>query len=181
MSQATTTVPAWLSLVGLAFAALAAGASWASVRLNRRQWLLSQQPFLRLQLLVEPSGDHVLKILNAGPGSARGVRFCLAAGEEYVAGYAGPQFGGFLDAGDKAEVVLDLQATRNDPLQAVAVCWDSVERIHRFSAHDDHFVRRGPRRSPLTASDPEKAFLEIYGQNALENLRQVSGHGRTSE
>jgi hypothetical protein len=113
MSQATATVPVWISLVGVGLAALAAASSWASVRLSRRQWLLSQQPFLRLQLQVEANGDRVLKILNAGPGSARGLRFCLVAGEEFTAGYAGPQFGGVLDAGQTAEVILDLQATRD--------------------------------------------------------------------
>jgi hypothetical protein len=180
MSQAATTIPVWISLAGVGLAALAAGASWASVHLSRRQWLLSQQPFLRLQLLVEPNGDRVLKILNAGPGNARGIRFCLAAGHEYVAGYAGPQFGGLLSPGDKAEVVLEIQATKNDPVQAVVVCWDGAERIHKFSAHDDHIVRR-KTRNPLTATDPEKTFREIYGQRALENLRQASGQGRIPE
>lgn len=174
-------MPVWISLAGVALAALAAAASWASVRLSRRQWLLSQQPFLSIQLLIEGNGDRVLKILNGGPGAARGVRFCLAAGDEYVAGYAAAQFGGVLDTGERAEVLLDLKATRSDSVQAVATCWDGVERIHRFSAHADHSVQRKPRRDPTGATDPEAAFRDQYGIESLRDLRRVDGRGRPTE
>lgn len=177
--DATATVPVWISLAGVGLAALAAAASWASVRLNRRQWLLSQQPFLSIQLLIEANGDRVLKILNGGPGSARGVRFCVAAGDEYVAGYAGAQYGGVLNTGGRAEVVLDLKATRNDSIQAVATCWDGVERIHRFTAHGGHSVKRKPRRDPTDATDPEAAFQDQYGTDSLGDLRRVGGRGRS--
>lgn len=178
MPEAAATVPVWISLAGVSLAALAAAASWASVRLNRRQWLLSQQPFLSVQLLIEANGDRVLKILNGGPGAARGVRFCLAAGGEYVAGYAGAQFGGVLNTGERTEVILDLQATRNDAIQAVATCWDGVEQVHRFTAHGDHSVERKPRRNTTSATDPEAAFRDQYGSDSLRDLRRVSGRGR---
>jgi hypothetical protein len=177
---ATATVPVWISLAGVGLAALAAAASWASVRLSRHQWLLSQQPFLSIQLLIEGNGDRVLKILNGGPGAARGIRFCVSAGDEYVSGYAGAQFGGVLDTGERAEVMLDLKATRNESIQAVAVCWDGVERIHRFSAHGDHSVQRKPRCDPTNATDPEAAFRDQYGTNSLRELSRVSGRGRST-
>jgi len=148
--------------------------------MNRRQWLLSQQPYLRIQLLVEGNGDRVLKILNAGPGAGRGIRFCLAAGEEFVSGYAGPQFGGLLNPGERAEVLVDLKATAKNPLQAVATCWDGADRIHKFSAHDDHRMRRKPRRRLIEATDPERAFEEIYGDDRLNHLKRTSGRGRNS-
>lgn len=181
MPEAVATVPVWISLAGVGLAALAAAASWASVRLNRRQWLLSQQPFLSIQLLIEANGERILKILNGGPGSARGVRFCVAVGDEYVAGYAGAQFGGVLNTGERAEVVLDLKATREDQIQAVATCWDGVERIHRFSARADHSVQRKPRRHASNGTDPERAFCEQYGSDSLRDLRRVHGRGRDPE
>ncbi|MBS1892288.1 MAG: hypothetical protein JST59_13410 [Actinobacteria bacterium] len=168
----------WISLVGVGLAALAAAASWASVRLNRRQWLLSHQPFLSVQLLIERNGDRVLKILNGGPGSARGVRFCVATANNYVAGYAGEQFGGVLNIGERAEIVLDIQAARNDQIKAVATCWDEVERVHIFTAHADHRIRRKSRRSPVDATNPEAAFRGRYGADSLSDLHRADGRGR---
>jgi hypothetical protein len=159
MPEAVATVPVWISLAGVGLAALAAAASWASVRLNRRQWLLSQQRFLSIQLLIERNGDRVLKILNGGPGSARGVRFCVATADEYVAGYAGEQFGGVLNTGERAEIVLDIQASRNDDqIKAIATCWDGVERAHIFTAHADHRIQRKSRRDRADETNPEAAF-----------------------
>lgn len=180
MPEAAATIPAWISLVGVGLAALAAAASWASVRLNRRQWLLSQQPFLSIQLLIERNGDRVLKILNGGPGSARGVRFCVATADEYVAGYAGEQFGGVLNTGERAEVVLDIQAGRDDQIKAVAICWDGVERVHVFTAHADHRTHRKSQRNPVDATNPEAAFRDRYGVDSLRGLRRAHGRGRSN-
>jgi hypothetical protein len=170
-------LPVALSLVGIGLAALAAAASWASVRLNRKQWLLAQQPFLSVQLEIE-NGERILKILNAGAGPARGVRFCLATGDEFASGYAGPQYGGLLHPGKRAEIVLDLEANRDDSIRGVAVCWDGVERIHSFGAKAEHSIRRRRRRGRGDGTDPEEAFRKRYGSDALAGLRRVKGHGR---
>jgi hypothetical protein len=94
----------WITVASVALAAVAATASWASVHLSRRQWLLAQQPFLQGQVVIRHSGEREFKILNAGAGAARGVRFCVAVDEKFAAGYAGPQYGGLLDSGETATV-----------------------------------------------------------------------------
>lgn len=171
-------VPIWVALASTIFAALAAGASAVSVLLNRRQWLASQEPFLLLQLGVESNGERVLNILNAGPSSARGLRFCVAAGDEFAAGYAGPQFGGYLAPGERAELVLDLTAEGSEKMRAVAVCWDGAGRIQLFTDSGEREALRPSKTSPETASDPEVAFRSIFGASSLQGLRRVKGRGR---
>lgn len=170
-------MPAWIALAGVALAALAAGASWASVRLNRRQWLLAQQPFLSLQLVIEQSGERVLKILNAGPGPARGVRFCVAAGAEFASGYAGAQFGGYLAPGQRTELVLELSAEAKTEMSGIVICWDGAERVHRFSTLGGRTISRRNKDSE-GATDPEQAFRAQFGDAALQGLHRVRGRGR---
>jgi hypothetical protein len=170
--------PIWVALGSTIFAALAAGASAVSVWLNRRQWLASQEPFLLLQLGIEASGERVLNILNAGPSSARGLRFCVAAGEEFAAGYAGPQFGGYLAPGERAELVLGLTAEGKEKMRAVAVCWDGAGRIQRFNDGGEREILRPSKSSAEVASDPEAAFRSVFGDNSLQGLRRVEGRGR---
>jgi hypothetical protein len=175
-----SSAPEWIALAGAIFAALAACASWASVRLNRRQWLGSQQPYLSVQLVIERGGERVLNILNGGPGLARGVRFCVVAGEEFASGYAGPQFGGWLGPGQRAQIVLELAVPGGSKMRGVAVCWDGAERVHRFSDSGEHTINSRPRGPAEAASDPEEAFRETFGVDLLAGRRRVAGRGRTT-
>lgn len=173
-----SSTPQWIALAGAIFAALAAGASWASVRLNRRQWLGSQEPHLLLQLVIEQGGERVLNILNGGPGPARGLRFCVVAGEEFASGYAGPQFGGWLPPGERAQVVLELAVSEGSKMCGVVACWDGAGRVHRFSDSGGHSVLRRPKGPPEAATDPERGFHAVFGVDHLQGLRRVTGRAR---
>lgn len=167
----------WITVVSVALAALAATASWASVRLSRRQWLLTQQPFLRGQVIIRQTGERELRILNAGAGAARGLRFCVAVENEFAAGYAGPQYGGLLAPGATATVVLDLAGEGGLKAVGVVLCWDAADRVHQFTMEGKHRVLR--RRSFSDSStDPEAAFENVYGRHSLGELLRVGGTGR---
>jgi len=166
----------WITVASVALAALAAAASWASVHLSRRQWLLAQQPILRSQVMIRQNGERELKILNAGAGPARGVRFCVAVETKFAAGYAGPQYGGFLAPGDTATVVLYLDGEKGSKTRGVILCWDSARRIHQFTTEGKHRVLRRPLSSE-SSTDPEVAFENIHGHQALGGLLRVSGRG----
>lgn len=169
----------WITAASVALAAVAATASWASVRLSRRQWLLAQQPFLRGQVVIRHSGERELKILNAGAGAARGVRFCVAVDEKFAAGYAGPQYGGLLVSGETATVVLDLEGAKGLKALGVVLCWDAVGRVHQFTMEGKHSTFRR-RPSSESSTDPEAAFEKVYGRHALSELLRVGGRGRES-
>lgn len=169
----------WITVASVALAALAAAASWASVRLSRRQWLLAQQPFLRSQVVIRETGERELRILNAGAGSARGVRFCVAVEEKFGAGYAGPQYGGFLASGDTAIVVLGLDGKKGLKAKGVTLCWDAAGRVHEFTMEGRHNVLDRPSSSE-SSTDPEAAFRKVYGRNGLDGLLRVEGRGKDS-
>lgn len=174
-----SSTPEWIALAGAVFAALAACASWASVRLSRRQWLGSQEPHLLIQLVIERGGERVLNILNGGPGPARGVRFCVAAGDEFASGYAGPQFGGWLPPGERAQIVLELTASVGPKMCGVAVCWDGAGRVHQFTDSGRHTAISRPKHPAEAASDPEATFRAVFGDTDLRGLHRVAGRGRT--
>jgi len=166
------------TVTSVALAAIAAIASWASVRLNRRQWLLAQQPILSAQMERQGSGEVHLLILNAGAGPARGVRFCVAVGDKFVSGFAGPQYGGYLRPGDRAVVVLELEAGRGEQANGVVMCWDAIGRVHRFTMHGEHKVLRQRRGVTEQMTDPQAAYRELYGGGALDGLDRVGGRGQ---
>lgn len=140
---------------------------------------MAQQPFLRGQVVIRHGGERELKILNAGAGAARGVRFCVVVEKKFVAGYAGPQYGGLLDPGQTSTVVLDLDGGRGAKAIGVVLCWDSVGRIHQFTMEGDHRVLR-QRSASESSTDPEAAFAKVYGRGALGDLLRVSGRGKES-
>ena len=175
-----SSAPEWIALAGAIFAAVAACASWASVRLNRRQWLGSQEPHLLIQLVIERGGERVLNVLNGGPGPARGVRFCVVAGKEFASGYAGPQFGGWLPPGERAQIVLELTASERSKMRGIAVCWDGAGRVHQFTDSGRHTAISRPKDPAEAASDPEAAFRAAFGDPSLLGLHRVQGRGRTA-
>lgn len=166
----------WAPTASAALAALAATASWVSVRANRRQWLLASRPCLSSQLEMRSNGDIEMTVLNAGPGSARGLRFCVVAGDQFATGYAGPQYGGVLGAQERAVVVLRLKSRHGEQVQGVVLCWDPIGRLHCFTMHGEHRLLRSQRRGP-DPSEPQAAYLKLYGKRSLDGLQRVDGHG----
>src|SRR4051794_28052556 len=109
------TIQDWAPVASTLLAAIAAGAAWKNVRQSRDQWLTERLPQLVAQLKDNVSEARVeLHILNAGPGDARGVRFCVVAGAEYLSGYAGRNYGGLLRGGDTVTIATQL-TTRCGP------------------------------------------------------------------
>ena len=174
----TANSQSWITAVSVAFAAIAAAASWVSIHLSRRQWILAQQPFLSAQLVIRHTGERELRILNAGVGAARGVRFCVVVEDKFVAGYAGPQYGGFLVPGDTACVVVDLNGLKGARARGVVLCWDGAGRVHRFTMEGEHSVLRRPPSMSEASTNPEAAYQDIYGSGTLESLLRVSGRGK---
>jgi hypothetical protein len=169
-------VSTWAPVASATAAALAAGASWISVRLSRKQWKAAQRPELRLQAW-DRGGTIEIVIVNAGGGFARGVGFCVVVGTEYVAGFAGPNLGGFLDSGQR--VVVNAQLTRSsNQVQGVVTCHDVDGFFHAWdAARDQHRVWRGRFTRRALPADPsgQEALNAFYPSLDLGALTRVEG------
>lgn len=76
------------------FAAIAAGASWATVTQNRKERELAQAPDLAVRLIVT-DGTLMLRVHNVGGGAAHGVNYLLVhdnniTWDVVAKGYLGP-------------------------------------------------------------------------------------------
>jgi hypothetical protein len=168
----------WAPVASAVFAFLAATASWVSIRLTRRQWLASQRPYLVPQLVRAADGTIRLEVRNTGAGGAYGVRFCIAVGTEFLTGYAGPQFGGYLATDETAVVQTGLTA-QDGEIDGVVTYWDTIDRIF-VSTLDAPQARevRGRRRRATDPTDPEDAFRKSYRRPADVGRTRVSGLGK---
>jgi hypothetical protein len=92
----------WTTLGGVALAAIAALASWASVALGARARRASLMPELVAQP-IQPEGRERTDFLihNGGGGLARGCGFVFVVGNDYAMGHVS---GGFLRPGERAYV-----------------------------------------------------------------------------
>lgn len=171
-------VRVWAPVASAVFAFLAATASWVSIRLTRRQWLASQRPYLVPQLVRVADGSVRLEIRNTGAGGAYGVRFCVAVGTEFVAGYAGPHFGGYLATDETA--IVETQLTSDGDVTGVVTYWDTIDRVlmSRLDIPGVHEVR-GRRRRRSDPTDPDEAFRKCYGRSANEGRTSVRGVGKS--
>jgi hypothetical protein len=174
-----TNIFEWASAFSAVFAACAAAASWAAVRINFVQWRTSRLPDLRIQAWHrEKTGKIELVILNAGAGVARGVGFCVAYDNEYVAGFAGPNLGGFLSAGERVVVVTDLTPGSSVAYHGVVTCDDVTGYFHSWSIHPvahrvwrTRFLRRRLKEYP----SGEDVLAHHHPDIDLSVLRRVSG------
>ncbi|HEU4973982.1 MAG TPA: hypothetical protein VFT50_02750 [Baekduia sp.] len=164
----------WAPVASTSFAAVAATVAWANVRQSRRHWLLAQQPALVPQVVDHTAEARIeLHLLNAGAGSARGLQFCLVLGDEYVAGYAGPNLGGLLKSDETRVVKTQLTARTGSPL-CVVTCLDSVGRVHVFDLQDRHEIL-GTGRSHELKSDPIHQFARRYPDTDVREMTKVAG------
>jgi hypothetical protein len=169
----------WAPAASAGFAFLAATASWASVRLNHRQWRQSRMPNVHAQMWHKQKTNRIeLVILNAGPGVARGVGFCVVLGDEYVAGFAGPNMGGFLNPGERVVVETDFTAGNVTKYEGVVTCDDVLGRFHSWAIHPvRHRVWRTKfLRRPLNEYPSGETVLRYHHpQHDLATLRRVQG------
>ena len=139
-------------LAGTLLAAVAAAASWAAVlqttRLNRR----SNQPWLRIQIIVSPAtGCYGAVIVNAGDHVASGVSYVIADRATVMAAHLGH---GFLQPGEAIEVLSPCAPVGDDNPAVVGFVagrdrlgiphdWTSDER------HSERVQRRWFRKRPV--------------------------------
>ena len=99
----------WEAIVpvaGTGLAALAAGASWASVRQGQRVWRASVQPDLRLILQTrQAENDARLVILNAGGGTATEAIYIIVGKGRRCERYVGD---GFIPPGTKVTIKAEI-------------------------------------------------------------------------
>jgi hypothetical protein len=180
-----TSLLKWAPAASGLFAACAAAASWAAVRLNYRQWRASRLPELRIQgWHKHKTGKIEFIILNAGAGVARGVGFCVVFGEEYVSGFAGPNFGGFLNPGERVTVETDLTPGSAGEYQGVVTCDDVVGCYHSWSIRPvQHRVwRTRVLHRPLKDYPSGETVLKRHHPDIdLSVLRRVSGRAPASQ
>ena len=126
-----------MAAVGSAiFAAMAAGASWRSVRQQRHQSEAERLPELHLKVSREiQTGQLTIFIANAGGGLARSVSFCIVE-EPYVCfGDLPPS--GMLRPGETA--TLSTSLTSSSALTVGIVdCRDQTGRLHVWDAGDHY-------------------------------------------
>jgi hypothetical protein len=164
----------WAPVASTALAAAAAAAAWLNVRQSRRHWLDAQRPVLVPQVVDNETETRIeLAILNAGPGAARGVRFCLVLGGEFVAGYAGPNLGALLRT-DESRTIKTQLSDRGASPACVTTCLDSVDRVHVFDLHGGHIIH-SPRAVDQASGDPVVAFRAVYPDIDLDEMTQVGG------
>lgn len=167
-------IQGWAPVASTALAAIAATAAWFNVRHSRRQWLTAHRPVIVAQLVDRPERGRIeLELLNTGVGAARRVRFCVVLGDQFVAGYAGPNFGAVLKSDELRVVGTQLQARSGEP-RCVVTCLDNADRLHVFDTDGGHRVRR-LRGDLIKATDPVAAFRSRYSSVDLDTLQQVGG------
>ena len=117
------------------FAAVAATASFLSVRQARRIWEAERRPQLHAQALTfpPPSQEVALVIHNGGGKLAKGTGFAVVRAKNYSFGYV---LDGFMRPGETAYVTTDLSAGPVDPV-AVMFCRDSNENTYAWNLAGD--------------------------------------------
>ena len=107
------------------FAALAAGASWRSVRVSERSWRASIEPDLHMQVIADEANNRMnVVVYNAGGGLAKGVALMLVGGGSRSVGYLRE---GLVRPGDELLVRSELPATIGDDLECLLVYRDRGE------------------------------------------------------
>jgi hypothetical protein len=120
-------------------AAVAAAASWASVREARK----ASRPLLNVQIVNRvDTRTRGLFIVNAGGGMARSVLFVIADDAHFVGDYAQH---GFLPPGGMAEVVTDIPPTGNGAV-AFALC-RGADGFSQVWTHDERHYTAKQRRT----------------------------------
>jgi hypothetical protein len=87
--------------------------------------------------------------------------------------------GGYLATDETAIVELDFRPDAPTQVSGVVTYWDTIDRVHVRGLHaaGPRLVRRRLLRF-RDLTDPEQAFLRLYGQAAPENRTKVRGSGK---
>jgi hypothetical protein len=160
----TTTDLAALGTAG--FAAVAAGASWASVWQTRRNWRDQQTPQITPSW-TEPNNRVTLSFTNTGGGFATQTNFIVVSGRECCTGVVPP-----VTLGPGIRVTLDTDITPLGALHEVTgavFCLDRLGTWHAWSWAGDHERPRKDRR-PAKSLSPEDALQLFHPDIDIESL-----------
>jgi hypothetical protein len=158
-------------VAGTAFAALAAGASWASVAQTRKLMRESTQPELHVQTLhVGPqrssAGKHLaLVIYNAGSGIAKQTGFCFVSGGQLCEGFVGS---GFLRSNETAHIGTDLSA---GPTHGVVFCITRENEAHVWNVEGGRKTLKFNEDKPLVKA--KDAYALHYPGDDIATLDKV--------
>jgi hypothetical protein len=122
----------WAAVAGAGLAAIAAAASWASVRQARRIFLANQMPDLELTIL-ENLDTHQIKIHveNHGGGAARRTRFCVVEGDNAAYGFLPPTT--ILRGGEGRTLRTPMVGVADRSAMGVVLCHDAAGRVRAWS------------------------------------------------
>lgn len=160
-------------MAGAAFAALAAGASWASVAQTRKLMRESAQPELHVQKLhvaahAASAREFVaLVIYNAGSGIAKQTGFCFVSGEQLSEGFVG---NGFLRSNETAHIGTDLAAT--SAARGVVFCITRENEAHVWSLEGERKTLGFSKDKPLVKG--KEAYALHYPKDDLTRLEKVA-------
>jgi hypothetical protein len=155
----------WATVGSAAFAAVAAGASWASVWQNRRERLAAERPELIIEVSVHsPSNKIVAQIHNNG-ATARSVRFCVIEGS-FMA-YGTPLPTGIFKSGESRTIETELPLSESREAKAWVSGVDLEARyvyVMTSKGKQKRYRLRWPRRKVSDARFTE----DFYGMMAGE-------------
>ena len=107
------------------FAAVAAGASWASVWQNRKDRIAASQPYMTIDLIVVGDSNRVrVHLTNAGAGIARGVEFAVAAPATGQMSYGPPHPAPLFKPGESRIIETGISGDRDTELIGFVQCYD---------------------------------------------------------
>lgn len=163
MGLLATDVTSWAVVLSAVAAAVAAGASWASVRQSRRQWHASQVPDLLLDVVVNgATGEANLQVHNGGVVVARRVVACLVeAGQCFLA--TPPDHGSIWPG----ETIQAGTGTRlSDPrglVKAAVICNDPAGNTHGWTVAGNHttWTRGTLAKKQLSNTDILSELLDV--------------------
>jgi hypothetical protein len=161
----------WAPVASAAAAALAAIASWLSVRQSRLAWREEHTPRLECQAVVDPQTRRIsLLVQNTGGGLARDVVCMLAEGQDLLVAQVPPY--GMLKSGEAVEIATPLlkQGALSGPMIGALICQDSGGTTHAWSASGVNYKswsRRRLRRRGIENFDAFRAVVPDVDPRSL--------------
>lgn len=152
-----------------ALAAIAAGASWASVLQTRRLRREDQEPGLQAQMMRFPDGTLGAAVTNAGPGVARGVQIYLVHRGLLATGPIGH---GFMFPGDTRIVRTPIPEVPEADARMIVSCRDRGRMPHAWDGHEHHRVAKTWRKKPRYQA-LQAIFEGFYPDIPLNDLERV--------
>jgi hypothetical protein len=143
----------WTAIVAAGFAAIAAGASWASVWQSRRERIDARTPDMHVEVQHAQDTDAVLVFIASNGGPAKGVYFLVVAGNMAILGHPEPST--LFRPGESRILQTTLQRSAEPPVGFIA-CHDLAERhLYVWAATGERRVYRikGLRRDRRDLTD----------------------------